>query len=188
MSPTTTEVDRAAAVRSALRQLVAERGFHGASMSAVAAEARVAAGTAYTYYASKDDLVLATYVETKADLGAAATRDLDPSLSPRQRFLTLWRNVYEHLRDDPTRARFLVQLDSSPYAEAGHELVMSTEGDRLQAAAATPDMAEVLIDLPPEVLFDLGLGPAVRLAGRDHDLTDEQLETVAAACWAAITR
>jgi len=34
-------------------------GFHGASMGAVAREAGVATGTAYTHYASKDDLVLA---------------------------------------------------------------------------------------------------------------------------------
>ena len=39
-------LDRAAAVRSALRTLVARNGFHGASMSAVADEAGVATGTA----------------------------------------------------------------------------------------------------------------------------------------------
>lgn len=185
--PAATEIDRAAAVRGALRRLVAGRGFHGASMSAVASEAGVAAGTAYTYYASKDELVLATYAEVKRELGEAATEDLDPALAPRSRFLTLWSKVYEHLRADPTRAQFLLQLDSSPYAEAGHDLVMADEGDRLLAAAAAPDMAEELVDLPSEVLFDLGLGPAVRLAARDHGLTDAQLAQVAESCWAAIT-
>ena len=75
-------VDRAAAVRQALRTLVAGHGFHGASMSAVAAEAGVATGTAYTHYASKDELVLAAYLETKAELAAAATADLDRSAVP----------------------------------------------------------------------------------------------------------
>jgi Bacterial regulatory proteins, tetR family len=37
-------MDRAAAVRSALRTLVARHGFHGASMSAVASQAGVATG------------------------------------------------------------------------------------------------------------------------------------------------
>jgi len=58
---TVTSMDRAAAVRSALRTLVARHGFHGASMSAVAREAGVATGTAYTHYTSKDELVLAAY-------------------------------------------------------------------------------------------------------------------------------
>jgi AcrR family transcriptional regulator len=43
------KADRAAAVRAALRTLVAERGFHGASMGAVAREAGVATGTAYVH-------------------------------------------------------------------------------------------------------------------------------------------
>jgi AcrR family transcriptional regulator len=57
--------DRAAAVRAAVRTLVARKGFHGASMSAVAREAGVATGTAYTHYASKDELVLDAYCETR---------------------------------------------------------------------------------------------------------------------------
>jgi AcrR family transcriptional regulator len=42
-------MDRAAAVRSALRTLVARNGFQGASMSAVADKAGVATATAYTH-------------------------------------------------------------------------------------------------------------------------------------------
>ena len=75
-------VDRAAAVRRALRTLVARHGFHGASMSAVAAEAGVATGTTYTHYESKDSLVLAAFLETKAALGLAATACLDAEAAP----------------------------------------------------------------------------------------------------------
>ena len=56
----TSAMDRPAAIRRALRDLVAERGFHGASMGAVAKEAGVATGTAYVHYESKDELVYAT--------------------------------------------------------------------------------------------------------------------------------
>ena len=84
--------DRAAAVRAALRSLVARNGFHGASMNAVAREAGVATGTAYTHYASKDELVLATYRETKTALGLAVTADLDlaPDAPAESRFRALW--------------------------------------------------------------------------------------------------
>ena len=47
-------VDRPALIRKALRDLVAERGFHGASMGAVAQVAGVATGTAYVHYVSKE--------------------------------------------------------------------------------------------------------------------------------------
>jgi TetR/AcrR family transcriptional regulator, multidrug resistance operon repressor len=59
-------VDRSAAVRSALRTLVARNGFHGTSMSAVASQVGAAAGTAYIHYASKDESALAAYLERPA--------------------------------------------------------------------------------------------------------------------------
>ena len=87
---------------AALRALVAERGFHGASMSAVASAAGVATGTAYTHYASKDELVLAAYLETKAELGArrprASIRGRRPGgVVPRR---SGWR-TYRHLARQP---------------------------------------------------------------------------------------
>ena len=121
-----TGVDRAAAVRQALRTLVAERGFHGASMSAVAAEAGVATGTAYTHYASKDELVLAAYLETKAELAAAATSELDPAAGPAERFRSCSGSpTYRHLAANREHALFLLQVDCSPYSGEAHEAALA---------------------------------------------------------------
>jgi len=186
-----TRVDRAALVRRAFLELVAERGFHGASMSAVAQRAGVAAGTIYVHYASKDELVLAVYRDVKHGLGSAATAEVDPAASPRERFEAMWRNVVTHLADDPDRARFLIQVDSSPYAGTAHAEVLADADDPLLAAASAVDMAGVLTNLPPEVLYDLGFGPAVRLAAARAEapaLDDKGRERLVEACWRAITR
>src|SRR5262249_59061776 len=116
---------RAAAVRSALLTLVARNGFHGASMNAVASEAGVATGTAYTHYASKDDLVLAAYCETKAQLGTAATACLDAGAEPGAQFRSIWLATYRHLRANPDHARFLLQVDHSPYRSAAHQAAIA---------------------------------------------------------------
>jgi AcrR family transcriptional regulator len=180
-------IDRAAAVRAALRRLVARNGFHGASMSAVATEAGVAAGTAYVHYDSKDDLVLATYLEVKRELGAAAVADLDRSSPAEARFLHMWRRIHRHLAADPDRARFLVQVNGSPYARAAHEMAMAADGDPMMAEATRSDMAWRLAPLPPDVLYDLGFGPAVRLAAQGKRVPATMLDTLARACWRAIT-
>ena len=156
-------------------------------MSAVAAEAGVAAGTAYVHYASKDELVLATYLETKRDLGEAAAAAVDPAAEPRTRFIQLWLAVHDHVAADPDRARFLVQVDGSPYARAAHDAALAEGDDPLLAQAAAPDMAPLLAPLPLEVLYDLGLGPAVRLVAGGFALDREQLEQAAQACWRSIT-
>jgi AcrR family transcriptional regulator len=185
---TVASLDRAAAVRQALRRLVAQRGFHGASMSAIAAEAGVATGTAYTHYGSKDELVLAAYLETKAELGAAATAKLDPAADPAERFRGIWLASYRHLANNPDHARFLLQVDSSPYRRRAHEAAMAQEGDPILEQAANSAMAAELLPLPLEVLYELGLAPPVRLAAGGMELTDADLKAIADACWRAISR
>jgi AcrR family transcriptional regulator len=182
------EVDRAAAVRVALRRLVAASGFHGASMSAVAKAAGVATGTAYVHYASKDELILASYLETKRALGLAATRQLDRDAPPRERFVAMWLALHAHLAANPEDAGFLVQVEHSPYLQLAHERALAADDDPLVSSAAAPDLAALLVPLPPSVLWELGLAPAVRLVAAGVELSQEQLASTAEACWRAVTR
>lgn len=179
--------DRPAAIRAALRRLVAAHGFHGASMSAVAREAGVATGTAYVHYASKDDLVLAAYREAKHQLGTAATAAVDPDDPPEERFVAFWSAVLDHLLDHPDDARFLQQVDASPYAREAHAQALEIEDDPLLTEAQRPDLAALLTPLPPDVLYDLGLGPAVRQAASGTPLDEPTRAILARACWRAIT-
>jgi TetR/AcrR family transcriptional regulator, multidrug resistance operon repressor len=180
--------DRAAAVRAALRTLVARNGFHGASMSAVAREAGVATGTAYTYYASKDEVVLAAYCETKATLADAVTAGLNHRAAVHERFHAMWLSCYHHLKANPEHALFLLQVEHSPYRAPAHETVLADQNDPLLAQAALPDAAARLLPLPLDVLYELALSPAVRLAASDIELNVAQLDEVADACWRAISR
>jgi len=182
----TAQIDRAAAVRAALRALVAERGFHGASMSAVARQAGVATGTAYTHYDSKDALVLAAYAETKAQLADAVIETVDQHATVAERFRAIWLGIYHDLAARPEHARFLVQFDDSPYRTRAHDAI--GEDDPLLALASAPDFIAELLPLPLDVLYELGIATAVRLAAARVELRDEQLDLVVAACWRAITK
>ncbi|MDY7104837.1 MAG: TetR/AcrR family transcriptional regulator [Actinomycetota bacterium] len=188
MTPPRDGVDRAAAVRAALRRLVAARGFHGTSMGAVAKEAGVATGTAYVHYPSKDELVHAAYLEAKRELGDAAAARVDAAAPARARFEQLWLGVYDHLCADPGRARFLLQVEVSPYGTEAHERALAVADDPLVALAAEPDLAGRLVDLPPLVLYDLAVGPIVRIAAAGHEPERAALPTLIESCWRAITR
>jgi AcrR family transcriptional regulator len=181
-------LDRAAAVRRALRALVARHGFHGASMSAVAKAAGVATGTTYTHYSSKDELVLAAYLETKAELGAAATAGVDPSAGPADRFRSIWLAAYRHMAAHKEHALFLLQVDASPYRAEAHDASLAVAGDPLLEQAAMPDVAAQLQPLPLDVLYELGLAPAIRLAVSATELSDAELAAAADACWRAVSR
>jgi AcrR family transcriptional regulator len=182
----TAQIDRAAAVRTALRALVAERGFHGASMSAVARQAGVATGTAYTHYDSKDALVLAAYAETKAQLADAVIKTVDEQATVAERFRAIWLGIHGYLAAHPEHARFLVQFDDSPYRSRAHDAL--GQDDRLLALASAPEFVAELLPLPLDVLYELGIATAVRLAAAGAELSDAELEAVVAACWRAITK
>jgi TetR/AcrR family transcriptional repressor of multidrug resistance operon len=184
MSPT---MDRPAAIRRALRDLVAERGFHGASMGAVAKEAGVATGTAYVHYESKDELVFATYLEIKAELGVAVFADYDATASPFEQWSHILKTACTFLSDEPARARFLSQLEESPYYEEAHARLIAA-GDPLAEAAQSEHFTELLVDLPAQVIYALSFGVAVRLIAAGIKLKDGELDTLVAATWRAVTR
>ena len=177
--------DRAVRIKRALLEMVAEEGF-GASMASVARRASVATGTAYVHFRSKDELVLATYLDAKEAMSDAAVADINPEAPPRERFLKLWRNVFEFLAADPAVPRFLVQVDASPFADAAFAAASSRE-TRLTQQASAPDLAGLLIPLPQRLIYDLTLGVAVRLAAGGRTLEEAEKESVARACWRAVT-
>lgn len=156
-------------------------------MAAVADRAGVAAGTAYVHYGSKDELVIATYVELKRALGYAGASAVDVDAPPAERFRSLWRGIYRHLADDPDRSRFLIQVEASLYAADAHAAAMDEPDDPLLGAASAEDMQAQLADLPDQVRYDLAIGPAVRLVARQDALDADALERIAQACWRAIT-
>ena len=191
MSPAAT-TDRAAALRAAVRSVVAERGLQGASMSQIATVAGVAAGTAYVHYRDKDDLVVEAFVEAKRRLASAAlavlrTAAQDSDDPVRDRMVAMVDAVAKYLRAHPTDARFILQVEDSPYRELAHARALE-DGNDLTEALGDPALRARLVDLPDPVLYELGLAPAIRLAARGIELTDDELVTVADACWRAVSR
>lgn len=179
--------DRPAAIRRALRDLVAERGFHGASMSAIAKAAGVATGTAYVHYASKEELVYDTYLEIKRELGEAVAAEVDLDAAVEERYRQLWLASYRHLAAVPARARFLTQLEESPYYATAHQMVLE-QGDRIMEIASSDEFVRIMAPLPLEVLYLLTLGVAVRLVAAGIELSNEELELVVEATRRSVTR
>lgn len=180
--------DRAAAIRDAIRTLVARHGLHGTSMAAVAKQAGVATGTAYVHYSSKDELLFAAYLELKGQLGTAAVAGVDRNTLPAMRFRSMWMAIHRFLSEEPERAAFLAQVDSSPVAAQAYARALASGTDPILLEASRAEMIDMLADLPFEVLYDLGLAPAVRLVASGTALTRAQLEAVADGCWRAISR
>jgi len=78
------------------------------------------------------------------------------------------------------------QMEVSPHAEDAHRRLMDRQDPFL---AVSDRMAEYAVDLPPVVIWDLGFGPAIRLAADPaRKLVDAGLDTLARACLRAVKR
>lgn len=95
--------------------LIKDHGFHGCPMSMVAKNAGVAAGTIYTYFESKDDLICELYFYAKDTIYSHVSGGDDTSLDFKTRFFNYWTNLSQLYLDRPEIQRFFEQFMISPF-------------------------------------------------------------------------
>lgn len=175
-------------IRAAI-ELIAEYGFHGAPMAAVAKRAGVAAGTIYCYFEGKDELIRATHAFLEQQILAALTEDYPAQRPVRDRFLHIGRKLIEYFIAAPLELRFMEQFFNSPFGVAHRrEKLFGNQEKSIVLKLFDEAVAQGLVkDLPLPILCALTFGPLVDVC-RDHILEfialDEALiEQTVAACW-----
>ncbi|WP_086540939.1 TetR/AcrR family transcriptional regulator [Algoriphagus antarcticus] len=101
-------------IQSAL-DLIQEHGFHGCPVSMVAKNAGVAAGTIYTYFENKDDLIIGIYEYVGEEIKKYVSERDDNSLSFKDRYYNYWKNLTDFYELKPSIHGFYDQFLNSPY-------------------------------------------------------------------------
>ena len=80
--------------------------------------------------------------------------------------------------------------ERSPYRDLAHASAPANDNDPLlaQGRRARRRRRSPAAPFPIDVLYELALSPAVRLAAATTELDDAQLDDIADACWRAIIR
>lgn len=191
--PLDKEEKRTAVIHAAL-DLVAEHGFHGAPMSAVAERADVAAGTIYRYFENKDALILETFRFLADMLQKIVIEGYPEGGGVRERYLHVGATLMRHLVGSPRELRFLEQFQNSPYGAHRRRELMLGKGDRNLVLDLFEEGRRegVVKDLPIPVLYALAFGPLIQIC-RDAafgflTLDDRLLDDSVEACWDAVRR
>jgi AcrR family transcriptional regulator len=101
--------DKRNAILSAATQLFAERGL-GAPTSAISSAARVAEGTLFTYFKTKEELVNALYREIKLELADAMMSGFPRKKSIRIKLQHIWDGYVNWGLANPQQHKVLAQL------------------------------------------------------------------------------
>lgn len=110
-----TTTDRKHLIFDSTLNLISQFGFHGTPMSQIAHAAGVATGTIYHYFESKDALIVELFIHLAEKMRADIFRLDTPSLPYKERFETIWINIFEHHIRHPEVLSFFEQFFSSPY-------------------------------------------------------------------------
>ena len=186
--------DKRCAVIHAALDLVAEHGFHGAPMAAVAERADVAAGTIYRYFESKDALILETFRFLEDMLYEVVMERYPEGATVRERYLHVAGTLMRYLIESPREFRFIEQFQNSPYGAHRRREKMLGKGDRnLVLDLFEEGKREGIVkDLPIPVLLALAFGPLMQIC-RDAalgfvTLDNRLLADSVEACWDAVRR
>lgn len=114
--------DKQEAIFKSTLLLIHDHGFHGAPMSQIAANAGVAAGTIYHYFASKEELILELFIYCR-DKTNEHIFNFDKDLSYKDKFYYTWNRSVEYYIENKEIFRFIEQFYSSPY----YELITKTK-------------------------------------------------------------
>lgn len=132
--PTAPASDKRSAILSAAVKLIARTGLHNTPISAVAREAGVAAGTLYLYFASKEAMINALYLEILEERRRTQSEAQRLAVSPanaRDGFWSYWHSLAVWHLDHPDESKLLHQCQASAILTTETreaELRMNAEG------------------------------------------------------------
>ena len=104
--------EKRSAILGAATRIIVTQGL-SATTAGIAKEAGIANGSLFTYFETKADLFNQLYLELKAEMGAAAMKDLPTGAELRGQLFHTWQHWMNWAVSYPEKRRALAQLGVS---------------------------------------------------------------------------
>lgn len=108
-------MDKVKEILAAALKLFVEYGFHGTPTSKIAQEAGVANGTLFHYFKTKEDLIIALYIDVKTRLAQHLIENVLPETTLKARIKNRYLQVMYWALEHSTEFRFIQQFHTSPF-------------------------------------------------------------------------
>jgi AcrR family transcriptional regulator len=105
--------DKETAIIEAAIQVFAERGFWNTPTSVISRTARVAEGTLFNYFATKDDLINAVYLHIKLELAEELMASLRTKKTFREKMRDNWDRYIDWGIRNPEKFNVIQQIRTS---------------------------------------------------------------------------
>lgn len=183
------EAKRCAILNAALA-LFAKHGFEGTPVPDIAAKAKVAAGTIYRYFPSKEALVNVLYRTWKRDFLTAVAQDFPAEGAPREQFRHLWNAMRDFQLDSPKAFHFLEMHFHAPYLDQASLAVEDEVMEFVRTYVRSAQRAGAIRALDPDVVIAIVFGAFVSLVKQQAigrlDVTGSVMEEAEECLWKSI--
>ena len=112
-----TKMDKEERLIRAAMKLFVEYGFEKSSTAQISKEAKVATGTLYNYFESKEELISKTYLYVKQRMIKASLEQLDPKADIRDKFKQVWFSLIQWGFENRYESKFLERFYGSTYID-----------------------------------------------------------------------
>lgn len=185
------EAKRCAILNAALA-LFAKHGFEGTPVPDIASKAKVAAGTIYRYFPSKEALVNVLYRTWKKDFLTAMALDFPEDSPPREQFRHLWNSMRAFQLDSPKAFHFLEMHFHAPYLDQASLAVEDDVMEFVRTFVRSAQASGALRALDPDVVIAIVFGAFVNIVKQQAigrlEVTDQVMDDAEDCLWKALQK
>jgi AcrR family transcriptional regulator len=149
-------LDKQQEILNAALKLFVEYGFHGTPTSKIAHAAGVANGTLFHYFKTKDDLIIALYLEIKSRMGQCVEGWLSNGDSLKSALRNFFLSNLQWALNNQLEFKFIQQFSSSPFQSLVPVDQSSEQMVQFFSMIQSGIKEEILKPVKPELIFILG--------------------------------
>ncbi|ADV81190.1 TetR/AcrR family transcriptional regulator [Terriglobus saanensis] len=174
------------AILDAMLDVVVEGGFHDAPMSLIAKRSGASAGVIYHYFASKEEIIQALYERIYTLKRTSFFEGYSPEMDAKEACIRVWMNWYAFYRKHLREMRFLEQYEHAGFVCPPAKEPLGEVELAFMRRFSGRSKGGILKDWPEEVLMEMSMGLASRLAQQPRKLPQSVLKEVAEQVWESI--
>ncbi len=179
-------------ILNATLKLITTNGFDATPMSAIAAEAGIAAGTIYLYFQNKEELINTLYITMKERMMGSITGGYEKSLPVKESIEVIWKNYVSHIMAKPVEFSFCELFSNSPHINR----LTKKEGIRLLQPIIElferGRTEKIIKNLPDEVITAQLFAPINNMVkmhfSNQFNLSEEMIDDIFKISWESIKK
>ena len=184
--------DRRQLILDAALACFVERGFHGTAIPEIADRAKIAAGTIYHYFDSKEALVNALYRHWKQQVATRVFAAFPQAAPVREQFRAMWREMVAFARAEPNAFAFIELHNHASYLDDESRAIDRNLHGFAHAMIERAQAASLVKPLDAWLLMELVFGAFVAMMRASWEgrlqLGNTEIAGAEQACWDAIAR